>query len=46
MDDRFSESAVGIRFVIQVESRYHLAKVMRRLRQNQDVLKITRVFGK
>ncbi len=39
MDDRFSESAVGIRFVIQVESRYHLAKVMRRLRQNQDVLK-------
>jgi GTP diphosphokinase / guanosine-3',5'-bis(diphosphate) 3'-diphosphatase len=46
MDDRFSESAVGIRFVIQVESRYHLSKVMRRLRQNQDVLKITRVFGK
>jgi GTP pyrophosphokinase len=46
MDDRFSESAVGIRFVIQVESRYHLAKVMRRLRQNQDVLKITRVFGR
>ncbi len=45
MDDRFSESAVGIRFVIQVESRYHLAKVMRRLRLNQDVLKITRVFG-
>jgi GTP pyrophosphokinase len=46
MDDRFSESAVGIRFMIQVESRYHLAKVMRRLRQNQDVLKITRVFGR
>ncbi len=46
MDDRFTESAVGMRFVIQVESRYHLAKVMRRLRQNQDVLRITRVFGK
>jgi GTP pyrophosphokinase len=29
-----------------VESRYHLAKVMRRLRQNADILRITRVFGK
>ena len=46
MDDRFTESAVGIRFVIQVESRHHLAQVMRRLRQNQDVVRITRVFGK
>jgi GTP pyrophosphokinase len=31
---------------LQVEGRYHLSKVMRRLRQNQDVLRITRVFGK
>ena len=46
MDDRFTESAVGIRFVIQVESRHHLAQVMRRLRQNHDVVRITRVFGK
>ncbi len=47
MEDRFTESgAVSIRFVIQVESRYHLAKVMRRLRQNADILRITRVFGK
>jgi GTP pyrophosphokinase len=46
MDDRFTESAVGICFVIQVESRHHLARVMRRLRQNQDVLRISRVFGK
>ena len=46
MDDRFTESAVGIRFVVQVESRHHLAQVMRRLRQNQDVVRITRVFGK
>ena len=46
MDDRFTESAVGIRFVIQVASRHHLAQVMRRLRQNHDVVRITRVFGK
>jgi GTP pyrophosphokinase len=47
MEDRFTEvGAVSIHFVIQVDSRYHLAKVMRRLRQNADILKITRVFGK
>jgi GTP pyrophosphokinase len=47
MEDRFTEvGAVSIHFVIQVESRYHLAKVMRRLRQNADILRITRVFGK
>ena len=47
MEDRFTEvGAVSIHFVIQVDSRYHLAKVMRRLRQNADILRITRVFGK
>ena len=47
MEDRFTEvGAVSIHFMIQVESRYHLAKVMRRLRQNADILRITRVFGK
>lgn len=46
MDDRFTESAVSIRFVLQVEGRYHLSKAIRRLRQNQDVLRITRAFGK
>ena len=46
MDDRFAESDIGIHFLIQVESRLHLARVMRRLRLNQDVLRITRVFGK
>lgn len=46
MDDHFSESGVGIRFVIQVESRHHLAQVIKRLRLNHDVVRIIRVFGK
>jgi GTP pyrophosphokinase len=46
MDDRFGQSDIGIQFLIQVEGRLHLAKVIRRLRQNHDVLKISRVFGK
>ncbi len=46
MDDRLTEHAASMRFVIQVEGRYHLAKVMRRLRQNQDVIRISRVLGK
>ena len=46
MDDRLTEHAASMRFVVQVEGRYHLSKVMRRLRQNQDVIRISRVLGK
>ena len=43
MDDRYKEDAVTIRFTIQVSDRLHLAKVMRSLRANHDVMRVTRV---
>ncbi|WP_207760256.1 RelA/SpoT family protein [Polynucleobacter meluiroseus] len=42
MDDRYKEDAVTIRFTIQVADRLHLAKVMRSLRANHDVMRVTR----
>ena len=41
MDDRDGNSS-SLYFVITVRNRMHLAKVIRRLRRNQDVLKIVR----
>ena len=43
MDDRYKEDAVTIRFTIQVSDRFHLSKVMRSLRTNHDVMRVTRV---
>ncbi|MGV0963502.1 MAG: RelA/SpoT family protein [Polynucleobacter sp.] len=43
MDDRYKEDAVTIRFTIQVSDRLHLSKVMRSLRTNHDVMRVTRV---
>ena len=43
MDDRYKEDAVTIRFTIQVSDRLHLSRVMRSLRANQDVMRVTRV---
>ncbi|CAM3797006.1 RelA/SpoT family protein [Polynucleobacter brandtiae] len=42
MDDRYKEDAVTIRFTIQVSNRLHLSKVMRSLRTNHDVMRVTR----
>ena len=42
MDDRYREDAVAIRFTIQVSNRLHLSKVMRSLRANHDVMRVTR----
>ena len=42
MDDRYKEDAVAIRFTIQVSNRLHLSKVMRSLRANHDVMRVTR----
>jgi guanosine-3',5'-bis(diphosphate) 3'-pyrophosphohydrolase len=42
MDDRYKEDAVTIRFTIQVSDRLHLSKVMRSLRANHDVMRVTR----
>ena len=42
MDDRFKEDSVTIRFTIQVYDRLHLSKVMRSLRANPDVMRVTR----
>ncbi|CAM3701567.1 RelA/SpoT family protein [Polynucleobacter arcticus] len=43
MNDRYKEDAVTIRFTVQVSDRLHLSKVMRSLRANQDVMRVTRV---
>jgi GTP pyrophosphokinase len=43
MEDRFKEDSVVIRFTIQVYDRLHLSKVMRSLRANHDVLRVTRI---
>ena len=43
MNDRYKEDAVTIRFTIQVSDRFHLSKVMRSLRANHDVMRVTRV---
>lgn len=43
MEDRFKEDSVMIRFTIQVYDRLHLSKVMRSLRANHDVLRVTRI---
>ena len=43
MNDRYKEDAVTIRFTIQVSDRFHLSKVMRSLRTNHDVMRVTRV---
>jgi len=43
MDDRFKEDSVTIRFTIQVYDRLHLSKVMRSLRANPDVMRVTRI---
>lgn len=42
MEDRFKEDSVTIRFTIQVYDRLHLTKVMRSLRANPDVMRVTR----
>ena len=42
MDDRYKEDSVTIRFTIQVADRLHLSKVMRSLRTNHDVMRVTR----
>ncbi len=43
MDDRYTEDSVTIRFTIQVSDRLHLSKVMRSLRANADVMRVTRI---
>jgi GTP pyrophosphokinase len=42
MDNATSELAATIRFGVQVKDRDHLAKVMRSLRTNLDVVRVTR----
>jgi guanosine-3',5'-bis(diphosphate) 3'-pyrophosphohydrolase len=42
MEDRYKEDSVTIRFTIQVYDRLHLSKVMRSLRANPDVMRVTR----
>ena len=42
MEDRFKEDSVTIRFTIQVYDRLHLSRVMRSLRTNPDVMRVTR----
>ena len=42
MEDRYKEDSVTIRFTIQVNDRLHLSKVMRSLRTNPDVMRVTR----
>lgn len=42
MEDRFKEDSVTIRFTIQVYDRLHLSKVMRSLRTNPDIMRVTR----
>ena len=42
MEDRYQEDSVTIRFTIQVSDRLHLSKVMRSLRANPDVMRVTR----
>ena len=42
MEDRYKEDSVTIRFTIQVSDRLHLSKVMRSLRTNADVMRVTR----
>ena len=42
MEDRYKEDSVTIRFTIQVSDRLHLSKVMRSLRTNPDVMRVTR----
>ena len=42
MEDRYKEDSVTIRFTIQVSDRLHLSKVMRSLRANPDVMRVTR----
>jgi GTP pyrophosphokinase len=43
MEDSFSEASANIRFGIQVSNRIHLARVMRSLRSNADVVRVARV---
>ena len=43
MEDRYIEDSVTIRFTIQVYDRLHLSKVMRSLRTNHDVMRVTRI---
>src|ERR1700737_220149 len=42
MDEDLSHESTLLRFVIQVSDRVHLANVMRRVRTNPDVIRITR----
>jgi len=42
MEDRYKEDSVTIHFTIQVYDRLHLSKVMRSLRTNHDVMRVTR----
>lgn len=42
MDEDLSQESTVLRFVIQVSDRVHLANVMRRVRTNPDVMRITR----
>jgi guanosine-3',5'-bis(diphosphate) 3'-pyrophosphohydrolase len=42
MDEDLTQESTTLRFVIQVSDRVHLANVMRRVRTNPDVMRITR----
>ncbi|MDL5466827.1 hypothetical protein QSI21_23880, partial [Enterobacter hormaechei] len=42
MDEDLTHESTVLRFVIQVSDRVHLANVMRRVRTNPDVMRITR----
>lgn len=42
MEDSFSEASATIKFGIQVKNRVHLARVMRSLRGNHDVVRVVR----
>jgi GTP pyrophosphokinase len=42
MDDSFSESSATIKFGVQIKDRVHLARVIRTLRHNVDVVRVAR----
>lgn len=42
MDDSFSESSATMKFGVQIKDRVHLARVIRTLRQNMDVVRVSR----
>jgi len=42
MDENLPAESTQLRFLLQVKDRIHLANVMRRVRTNPDVMRITR----